>query len=256
MLTKFPLLSALLICSAVPRVALAQNPPPAKTQTPPPPKTENFWHKVLRVSGIAASPSTLKGPGDEVQRGQIWIVAVHSGKPRKLTTTGGYRSPVFLTDGAAILALQGSSVMRISLADGSATTLFSVPGVTKLIGFSLDDSNALLVLTRDAQNHPAVAFLDVRTGKLAPLPYDSSSTDDRHMLEHLSAWNRTYGDTLLYVSQQTKSGMAGTLSWLDVFLKQGTQAAVDVSNCDGTNCGQPSLSVDGQFVAFVRSDQD
>ena len=45
--------------------SVAQTPPPAKQQEKPKPQTETFWHRVLRVSGIAESPSTLKGPGDE-----------------------------------------------------------------------------------------------------------------------------------------------------------------------------------------------
>lgn len=256
MLARLALLLGLLGCSTVFRATPAQNPPP-KTQNPPPPQAESFWRKVLRVSGIAASPSTLKGPGDEVQQGQVWVVEVHSGQPpRGLTPQGGYRSPVFLPGGTAILALRGSNVIRVSLADGSPTTLFPVTGLAKLVGFSMDDSNALLVLTRDASSHSAPAFLDVRSGKLTSVPYDPSSTDDRHMLEHLSAWERSYGDTLLYVSQQTKSGMAGTLSWTDVFLKQSGQPPLDISKCDGTNCGQPSLSSDGRLVAFIRSDAD
>ena len=76
------------------------------------------------------------------------------------------------------------------------------------------------------------------------------------MLEHLSAWDRDYGETRVYINQQTKSGMAGTLSWTDVFLKKASNTPINVSNCDGVNCGQPSLSPDGKLLAFVRADDD
>jgi hypothetical protein len=211
---------------------------------------------VLRVSGIAESPSTLRGPEDEAQHGQIWISDLAAGHKRKLTTTGGFRSPVFLPKGDDILALKGSDVVRVALVDGKVTNLFTVAGVTKLVGFTEDDPDKVLVLSRDSSGVPAVAFLSVTTGKLDPLPYDPSSTDDRRLVEYLSAWNRRYGDTILYTDEQTKAGMAGTLSWADVFLKKGSSEVTDVSNCDGTNCGQPSLSRDGKLVAFVRSDEN
>lgn len=237
-------------------VCFAQTPPPTKQQTAPPRKTETFWQKVLRVSGIAQSPSTLKGPGDEVQRGQIWIADLAGGKTRKLSGSGGFRSPVFLPKGHDILALKGTNVVRVAFADGTATNLFPVTGLTKLVGFSEDDADKVLVVSGDGSGHPSVAFLSVRSGKLDQLPYEPSSSDDRHLVEHLSAWDRHYGDTIVYTDQQTKTGMAGTISWADVFLKTGSSAAKDVSNCDGINCGQPSLSPDGKLVAFVRSDEE
>lgn len=237
-------------------VCFAQAPPPVKQQAAAARKTETFWHKVLRVSGIAQSPSTLKGPGDEVERGQIWVADLAGGKTRKLTGSGGFRSPVFLPERNDILALKGTNVVRVAFADGKVTNLFTVTGLTKLVGLSEDDADKVLVVYRDGSGNPGVAFLSVSTGKLDPLPYAPSSSDDRHLVEHLSAWDRDYGDTMVYTDQQTKTGMAGTLSWADVFLKKGSSTAKDVSNCDGINCGQPSLSPDGKLVAFVRSDVD
>lgn len=246
----------LVLCYAAFGVCFQQTPPPAKQSSAPAGKTESFWHKVLRVSGIAQSPSTLRGPGDEVRRGQIWIRDLATGQTRKLTTTGGFRSPVFLPEGNDILALKGTDVVRVAFVSGKVTNLFVVAGLTKLVGFTVDDPDKVLVLSRDSSGVPTVAFLSVTAGKLDPLRYDPSSTDDRRLVEHLSAWDRSYGNTTLYVDQQTKESMAGTLSWTDVFLKKDSSAVKDVSNCDGTNCGQPSLSPDGKFVTFVRSDED
>jgi len=119
----------------------------------------------------------------------------------------------------------------------------------------LDDPDKVFVLTRDAAGHPGVALLSLSGGKLDPLSYDASSSEDRHMVEHLSSWDRAYGDTSVYIDQQTKSGMAGTLAWTDAFLRAGAGAPIDVSNCDGVNCGQPSLSADRKLVAFVKAGQ-
>lgn len=246
----------LVMCSAAFGVCSPQNPPPTKQPNAPARRTESFWHKVLRVSGIAQSPSTLRGPGDEVRHGQIWISDLTAGQTRKLTPTGGFRSPVFLPEGNDILALKGTDIVRVAFANGKVTNLFAVAGLAKLVGFTEDDPDKVLVLSRDSSGVPAVAFLSVTTGKLDSLPYDPSSTEDRRLVEYLSAWDRRYGDTILYIDQQTKPGMAGTLSWADVFLKKGSSTVKDVSKCDGTNCGQPSLSADGNLVAFVRSDED
>lgn len=244
------------ICSAGFGVSFAQTPPPAKQQSAAKQKTETFWHRVLRVSGIAESPSTLKGPGDEVESGQIWIADPAGGEARRLTSTGGFRSPVFIPGGNDILALKGTGVVRVSFAGGKVTTLVSIAGLIKLVGFNMDDPDQVLVVTRDSSGHPGVAFLSVSGGKLIPLPYDPDSSDDRHMVEHLSAWDRTYGGTSVYINQQTKTGMSGTISWTDVFLKKGSGAPIDVSKCDGVNCGQPSLSPDGKLVVYVRSYDD
>jgi hypothetical protein len=236
----------------------AQTPPAAKQQKAPKPQTETFWHKVLRVSGIAESPSTLKGPGDEVEHGQIWVAEIAEGGTRKLTDSGGFRSPVFIPGGKDILALKGTYVVRISFPSGKLTSLYAVTGIRKLVGFSSDDPDQVLALivAHDTPGDVGVAFLSVSGGKLDPLSYDPLSAGDRHMLEHLSAWDRDYGETRVYIGEQTKSGMAGTLSWTDVFLKKGSNAPIDVSNCDGINCGQPSLSPDGKLLAFVRADEE
>jgi hypothetical protein len=246
------------ICFVVLGASVAQTPPAPKEQKSPKPQTETFWHKVLRVSGIAESPSTLKGPGDEVEHGEIWIAEIAGGGTHKLTDTGGFRSPVFMPGGKDILALRGTYVVRVSLPSGKVTNLYALAGIRKLVGFSRDDPDQVLalVMAHDSSAHPGVDFLSVSRGKLDPLYYDPLSNEDRHMLEHLSAWDRDYGETSVYVNQRTKSGMAGTRSWTDVFLKNGSNAPIDVSNCDGTNCGQPALSPDGKLLAFIRADEE
>ena len=64
---------------------------------------------------------------------------------------------------------------------------------------------------------------------------------------------RVYGDTKVYVRTESKSDMAGSVGWTDVYLKQGNNSPLNVSRCDGVNCGQPSLSNDGRQVVFVKA---
>ena len=248
--------SVLLIYSVGWGTSQTQNPSATKKQSPPKQKTETFRQKLLRVSGIAQSPSTLKGPGDEIDRGQIWIAEIAGFKARQLTEGGGFRSPVFIPVVNDLAALTTTKVVRVSLTTGKSSDLCSISGITKLIGFNLDDTDKALVLVREGSNPPKVAFLSITACTLEPLLYDDSLTEDRRMVEHLSAWDREYGNVALYVSQQTKSGMAGTQSWIDVFIRSGSGAPLDVSNCAGTNCGQPSLAPDGKLIAFIRANEE
>lgn len=58
---------------------------------------------------------------------------------------------------------------------------------------------------------------------------------------------------MLYVESQSKRAFSGTVEWMDVFLKVGDAKPIDLGQCDGTNCGQPSLSEDKHLVVFVKS---
>jgi len=55
------------------------------------------------------------------------------------------------------------------------------------------------------------------------------------------------------VKRQTKQALSGTVEWTDVFRKMGSGEPVDVSRCDGVNCGQPSLSQTGRLLVFVKA---
>jgi len=85
------------------------------------------------------------------------------------------------------------------------------------------------------------------------VPYDPASSQDLQMVEDLGGWSRTYGDRHIYVHRQAKQALSGTVEWSDVFLKVDNQPPVDVSQCNGVNCGQPSLSADGHWLVFVKT---
>jgi hypothetical protein len=219
-----------------------------------PRKPETFLHKVLRISGISASPSALKGPGDEVVSGQVWLVEIESKKTRNLSVEGGYSSPVFAVRGGYIFALHGSDVVRFNPSGGNPQKVCSIPGIQKLVGASQDDADKFLILRTDDSGNPAVALLAVSTGKLESVPYDSASSEDRQMIEHLRGWDRMYGDKSVFVKRQSKQSLSGPVQWADVFLKEGTNQPVNVSACDEVNCGQPSLSSDGTLLVFIRAE--
>jgi len=218
------------------------------------PHRTSFTEKVLKFLGISDSPGTLKGPGDEVGSGELWLADLQAKTTRALTSGEGYRSPIFLAGAKDVLALRGSEVMRFSGGGGEGKKLYSLDGILKLVGANSEDAGTVLILLRaDAGGHPRVGELTVSTGKVTLVPYDPASDQDLLMVEALSAWSRTYGDRHIYVQKQTKEAFSGKVEWHDVFLQVGSQPPVDVSQCDGVNCGQPSISTDGRWLVFVKA---
>lgn len=232
--------------------AQVQKPPPAPKKAPI--QSESFLDKVLRISGISANPTTLRGPGDEVVSGEIWLAEVESKKTRQITSSAGYRSPIFMPAGD-ILALRGSDLVRVKLSD-SPQRLYTISGIIKLVGFSLNDPDQVLLLKEDAAGGTEVGVLKIGVGTITKIAFDKSSESDRLMLEHLEDWTRVYGTDTIYVSRQQKQLISGPAQWTDVFLKSKGSSPVDLSQCEMVNCGQPSLSADKRLLVFVKSDQN
>ncbi len=239
----------------------AQNPKPASAPAKGAPATSakhklssGFLDRMLNFLGISDSPSTLKGPGDEVKSGELWVVDLASQTRRALTQAGEYRSPIFAPGKNDVFALSGHDLLQISLGSGEIKKLFFIADISKLVGFSGSDPSAVLVLqSKTADQHAQVGLLSIRTGKVTPLPYDPASSADLQMVENLKGWTRTYGNKQVYVRRQTKQALSGATEWSDVFLQSVGTAPTDESLCDEVNCGQPSMSADGRLLVFVKS---
>jgi hypothetical protein len=215
-------------------------------------KTESFWDKLLRIAGVSATPSSLRGD-DQVSSGDVWVVAIaQKSVPRRLTHGGGYISPVFDARGQNVLALKGGDVYRIPLTGNPPIKLYTFTDVTKLVGVSRDDPDQLLVLSRDAQHLPFAALLSIRSGALVRIPHDPHSHEDQVMLAHLAGWERVYGDALLYTEKNEREGAAGTVEFSDVYFKRARGSPINLTNGNGVSSGQPSLSTEGERVAFIR----
>lgn len=220
------------------------------------PASTSFTEKLLKFFGISDSPSTLKGP-DEITSGDLWLADLDSGSTRALTSGAGYRSPVFLAGTTDVLALRGSDVMQIPSGGKEGRKLCSVSAITKLLAFRSEDPRTVLILLRgDAAGRPRVGLLALGTGAVTVVPYDLTSSQDLQVVENLQGWSRTYGDKAVYVKDQTKQALSGTVAWSDVFLKAGSRQPVDISQCNGVNCGQPSLSEDGRVIVFVKAKEE
>jgi hypothetical protein len=212
---------------------------------------EGLLHKLLRITGISATPSQQKAPGEEAG-GEIWISNVKAGTRQKLGHENGFRSPIFSPNDEAVLAVKGGALWRVSLQTGAASKIHEIAGLTKVVGIDRHDSDKILVLIKRGSTI-APALLSLATGAISEISYDANSPDDRKLLNHLKGWERVYGDTMVYPKAQTHEGVSGTVEWQEIFLKRDDTAPVNVSRCDGANCGQPSLSGDGTKVVFIRT---
>ena len=229
--------------------------PTRRTPTPPQPRKESLRHRLLRYSGLADNPSTLKGP-EQDGSGQIWLAELGNQQTRPLTTGGGYRSPVFIPGRTSILALKGADIVRLRLDGGAPERVYTISGISKLVGFNRDAPDQLLVVTEDALGKPTIGLLSTKTGRIVPIPYDAASSDDRRMLEHLRGWDRVYGRTSLDVRTLTKESFSGRVQSTDVFLTADGGTPINVSRCEGADCGQPSLSTDRRLIVFIKVERE
>jgi hypothetical protein len=209
--------------------------------------------KLLRIAGLTAAPSQMRGPGDDVESGSIWIANVDQRTTRALTSEGGYRSPVFSpADGGTIFALRGDTIVRLSTS-GLRATAVKAPGVVKLVGFDGKGTDELVALFDAAPAGSPLGIVSLKTGGVTPLPYDPTVEDQRRMLAQIRAQDRVYGDTKVYTKTESKRGLSRNIEWTDVYLQRANAAPQNISACDGVSCVQPALSSDGRSVAFVKA---
>jgi hypothetical protein len=219
-----------------------------------PVKTETFWQKVLRITGISSTPSSMKGDEEELA-GDLWITDLKTRTSRRITRNGGYRSPIFLAGDKTVLAIRREDVIEIPVDGVEGKKLPTIKGILKLVGLSAENADQVLFLSEAEKGQTSVGLLSLSTGQVTVLPYDKNSEEDGKMLEHILAWERVYdsGKISVYTKTDTKEGLAGTIEWSDVYLKRAGQEPVNVSKCDGANCGQPSLSPNGRYVVYIKA---
>ncbi len=218
-----------------------------------PASAESLWQKILRIVGISATPSQQKAPGEEMASGGfIWIGDPQAGTRRRVRDDAGFRSPIFAPNDSTIVALRTGWLWRMEVETGKGGKVHHLSTVTKLIGKDRDDPDRILVL-REENGKEAPAFLSLKSGQLTDIPYDAQSSADRALLNHLKGWERDYGKVSVYPREQRRESIVGPVEWQDVFYKKDDAEPVNVSRCDGDNCGQPSLSSDGTKVVYVRT---
>jgi hypothetical protein len=210
-----------------------------------PPRTESFWEKVLSIAGISKTSASVKDDAP-IQSGEVWTVRLSNLTLSQLTAVGGYRSPVFTPAGDSVLALSGTNLVRIPLAEPDPVILFAIPRIVKLVGFAPADPNSVLALFEEDR----VGMLNLSTRAVTWLEHNSSG-EDQEMVNSLKQWQRDYGNACLLAENREES------RYPNVYLRnqgcdQGQARETNVSHCRVVSCGQPSLSYDGKRVVFVR----
>ena len=217
-----------------------------------PAPAESLREKILRISGISATPSQENGPRAEMDAGgAIWVSDRKAGTRRKVRNDTGFHSPIFAPNDSTIVALRDGWLWRINVETGRGDRVHHLSEVTKLIGSDRDDPDKILVL-RDEKGEAVPALLSLGSGKLTDIPYDARSSEDCGLINHLKGWERDYGNMAVYPRGQGPESVVGPVERQDVFFKKDEAEPVNVSRCNGDNCGQPSLSGDGVKVVFVR----
>jgi len=216
-------------------------------------KKESFWQRLLRFAGISATPSAQKAPDDGAIAGDIWLVRVDSADRLRLTNDGGYRSPIFLKGDKSILALKGHDVVKLAFTGGTPNRLFNLKAAVKLVGVNADDPDSILILLEGQDGHPVLGVLSLKSGQVTKMSPDGEDQEFRRALAHAQGWERVYGTTRVYVKNEVKNDLAGSLEWSDVYLKHSKTEPKNLSQSDGINCGQPSLSQDGRHVVYIKA---
>jgi hypothetical protein len=215
-------------------------------------QTGSFLQTLLKVAGVSATPSHQKGPGDDLENGDVWLANLTDRTRLRVTRAGGYRSPVFAAGDRGILALKRGALVSIPVTGGEGTTLHALTGASKLVGVSPERPQEVLALFEGPDGAPWLGFVALPSGQVTRVPHDRSSREHRAMIAHVEDWQRVYGDTSVYVKTDSKQGLTGAVEWTDVYVKRQEEPE-NVSQCDGVNCGQPSLSHDGRHVVFVKA---
>ncbi len=243
-------LSMLLLVSV-----LAQTPKP-QTQPPPPrptPAPETFLQKMLRVTGISVTPGALKGD-DDALTGDVWLKDLQTGAANRLMRGGGYRSPLVLPDEQTVWALKGETIFEVPLEGGAPKERFTIKGILKLAGVNAETRQQILLLRKDEAGPIVVELLSLTDGKRTALPYNPAAAEDQRMLAYLRGWERSYEGGKFTLSTRSESKDGDTrVEWSDVYLQVKGQAANNISLCNGVNCGQPALSLQGRYIVYLKA---
>lgn len=211
---------------------------------------EDTWlDKLSRIfPGIASAPGQMRGDDSP---GTLWVADFSPAAPVRWTSIGGFRWPVFGADNS-VYALKDEMLVRIPAALAAPVSLYALPGVEKLVGFDPRVSDELIVL-RDDRNSP-LWTISLRTGALAPLPFDPGKAQHEILLDKVRAQDRSTASMRIMVQTQRRQGRSRAIEWTDIIVEQGSEGPRNLSRCDGLKCSQPALSINLTKVVFVKSE--
>lgn len=210
---------------------------------------ETWVDRLLRVTGLTASPATIRGPDDGVVTGDVWLAGTDGRPPLRATTNGDYRSPVFSPVDGSIFVLRHDALLKIPATGGRPTPVFVVPGVVKIVGFQSGNPGELFVLL-DNVNAP-LGVISLASGQLTQLDFDSTVAGAAEMLAQIRRPDRSYGPVQVRVIAHSKRESGRTVEWTEVYLQRDGLPPKMVSACNRSRCGEPALSLNRQRIAYI-----
>jgi hypothetical protein len=224
--------------------------PPSKVQKGPDDKRPSHltWTDLAMVIGIGASPRMQKSPPGDRVRGDVFLLNTQGTAPaERLTSGGGFHSPIFLPGDEKLLALEDDRLVEIDLAGGDPRPLATLAGVARLIGVHPHRPDEVLAVVESKKWTQLVSF-NLEAKRLTTV-IDTVPTDDR---ERAYTWyalgeSRSYDDVRVFVEQRSND----VSTWWDVFIQREDQPAQNLSQGNGNSSRQPAMSHDGRLIAFV-----
>lgn len=211
---------------------------------------ESWIARLLRVTGLTASPAKMRGSANDDISGDLWLVGVDGKHPKALTSGGRFRSPVFSPDGASLFLLRSDVLLKIPVEGGKPSQVLVVPGAAKIIGFQRDNADEILMLLDNTAAPIGVVSLSRKA--YSPIAFDETLDGAEDMLAQIRGETRTYGRIRLLVRNQSRRASGGIVEWTEIYVQRDEGAPQQVSSCNGKQCGQPALSSDGASVAYVQ----
>jgi hypothetical protein len=151
--------------------------------------------------------------------------------------------PVPSPSGENVFALRGRQVVNVAISDGSETSVGAPAEWRKLIGVA-PDGTVLGFVEDDPRPRPALL---APGGQLAELPAPADDGERKRNALLLQEM-RDYADGIRLEVRNSERGGRGR----DIFLVEGSRQR-NLSNCGDDLCLQPSRSIDGNYVLYIRA---
>ncbi len=199
-----------------------------------------FWAGIAQIGLIFKALGSL---GGGVDRGQVWIVDLAKSEQHQIGSAEALAWPVLGPDSSAIFALRGGQLVRVTLRNGEIVPVGTRAGWRKLVGVDREN-NVLGFVTGRPRAQPAVM---TSQGELRLLPQPETD-EERERVSFLLQEDRAYIDgRRLTVKRSMRGGRGYDIS----LVSDGAEKYL--SDCGDDACGQPSLSLDGRYVLYVRA---
>lgn len=227
---------------ASPTVGKVDRKPAAGSRARP---TTSLPSLIAGIFGVRLTPPRPLRSGDEFAQGELVIAAADGTGERRLAVGRTVRWPIFGDTGSVVYALSDSLLVAVDAQSGEIRNVAPAGSIAKLIGYGKQKSGTALAITGPS----TVGLVSLVTATLLT----QAEVSDTAWSSYLNGSLRHYDDTAVYSQAVTTIGALGASEALNVFIRIGEQKAKQVSRCHDSDCGQPSLSPDGQHVVYVRT---